>query len=104
MGDQTALKRSVRIVGLLAGLVVFASPAQANLVRGIEEIVSGVLTVPLSTLGGTFSGPPILGTLVGAVNGVLGGVGLVAHGALELIVSGVSLAKTVAPYVLPFLL
>ena len=89
-------------IGLLAGLVLFAAPAQADLVRGIEEVVSGILTLPLSTIAGTFSGPPILGTLSGAVTGLLGGVGLVTHGVLELVVSGVSVAKTVAPYVLPF--
>jgi len=78
--------------------------AEAGLVRGIQEIIVGVLQVPISTLTGTFSGPPIAGTVFGAVNGLLNGVGLVAHGTLELVASGLSIAKAVGPYVLPFLL
>ena len=80
------------------------APAEAALFRGIQEVVMGILQLPISTLVGTFSGPPIIGTLMGAVTGAIGGVGLVAHGALELAASGIGLAKTAAPYVLPFLL
>ena len=88
---------------LVAGLLLFAQPAEANPISGIMKIVAGVLQVPLSTLAGTFSGPPIVGTVLGAVNGTIQGVGLVAGGALELALDGVAVAKTVGPFLLPFL-
>ena len=98
-------RRSAGALALMLGaIVVAAPPAEAAIFRGIQEIVAGVFQVPLSTLVGTFSGPPIVGTLFGAVSGLVQGVGLVAHGTLELAASGVSMAKAVAPYVLPFVL
>ena len=63
----------------------------------------GVLQIPLQILAGTFSGPPVVGTAFGAVNGVVRGLGLVTHGALELVSSGLGIAKAAAPFVLPFL-
>jgi len=76
--------------------------AEANVFRGVQKIIAGVLQVPLSTLAGTFSGLPVAGTVLGAVNGTLRGLGLVASGALELAMDGVVVAKTVAPFLLPF--
>jgi len=81
-----------------------AQPAEASIIGGIQKVIAGVLQPPLSTLVGTFSGPPILGTLLGAVNGTFRGVGLVAGGALELAMGGVAVAKAAAPFFLPFLL
>ena len=63
----------------------------------------GVLQLPLQLLAGTFSGPPVIGTAFGAVNGVVRGVGMVTHGALELASSALGIAKTAAPFLLPFL-
>jgi hypothetical protein len=77
--------------------------AEAGLVRGVQEIVSGVFQVPLSILGGTLGGPPVIGTVFGAVNGVLGGAGLVTSGALNVVGGTLGLAKSVAPFFLPFL-
>lgn len=95
----------VFLIPIVASMVLgFSPPADANLVRGVQEVIMGLLQVPLSTLAGTFSGPPVIGTIVGAATGLVSGVGLVTHGALELLASGVSIAKTVAPFVLPFLL
>ena len=96
----------VRCVAILLGISVYwwSVPAEAAIVRGIQEVLAGVLQIPLSTIAGTFNGPPIIGTLFGALGGAVKGVGLVAHGALELAASGVSLAKTIGPYLLPFLL
>jgi len=91
-------------VGLIVGLTLLAPTAQAAIVRGVQEVIMGLLQLPLATLAGTFSGPPIIGTVAGAASGLVSGVGLVTHGALELLASGVSIAKTVAPFVLPFLL
>ncbi|MBI2093272.1 MAG: hypothetical protein HYT88_00910 [Candidatus Omnitrophica bacterium] len=77
--------------------------AEANPIRGLFKMVAGVLQVPLSTLVGTVSGPPIVGTVLGAVNGTVSGVGLVLGGAWEVAAFGVDAAKAAAPFVLPFL-
>jgi hypothetical protein len=92
------------IAAVLAHLLLRVPVAEAAIVRGLKEIIGGVLQLPLSTLAGTFSGPPILGTAFGAINGTFRGISSVAHGALELAASGVAIAKTVAPFLLPFLL
>lgn len=106
MDDRTKLiARRELIIPIVASILLgFSPPAQAAIVRGVQEVIMGLLQVPLSTLAGTFSGPPVIGTVAGAVTGLVSGVGLVTHGALELLASGVSIAKTVAPFVLPFLL
>ena len=70
--------------------------------RGVQEVVAGIFQLPLSILSGTFNGPPVVGTLMGAFSGAVQGVGLLAHGALELAASGVSIAKAAAPFILPF--
>jgi len=97
--------RGASAVALLV-LVLLASPrpAEAAILKGIQQVVSGVFQLPISILTGTFNGPPVIGTVFGAVNGLVSGVGLVSHGAMELAASGVSIAKMVAPYLLPFLL
>jgi hypothetical protein len=82
---------------------VAVPPAEANLIRGLGRLISGVLAIPISTVAGTFSGPPILGTALGAVNGVVRAVGMAAGGALDIAASGVSLAKMAGPVLLPFL-
>ncbi len=83
---------------------VAAQPAEASIIGGVQKIIAGVFQVPLSTLVGTFTGPPIFGTVIGAVNGALQGVGLVASGTLDLALGGVAIAKAVAPFVLPWVL
>jgi hypothetical protein len=57
-----------------------------------------VLGLPLSILAGTVSGPPIIGTLAGAVSGTINGVGLVLSGAVELAAAAIPVAKAVAPF------
>ncbi len=89
---------------LFIGVILFAPPAEAGIVKGIQEIVAGVLQVPLSTIAGTFGGPPIAGTLFGAASGLFNGVGLVASGVLNVAFGALGIAKTVAPFVLPFVL
>ena len=78
-------------------------PAEANIVRGVMRVVSGVLTPPLSLIAGTFSGPPVVGTLFGAVNGTFQGAGLITSGVFDLALGGAQLARMAAPFVLPFL-
>lgn len=102
-----ALRRSAAVAAvgalLLIGAAAAAPQAEAGLIRGLQRIVGGVLAVPLSTLAGTFSGPPIIGTLTGAFSGTLGGAGMILGGAFEVVSSAVPLAKAAAPYALPFL-
>ena len=89
---------------VIAGLAGAAPEAHAGIVTGIQKIVMGVLSIPVSTLTGTFSGPPILGTVMGALNGAISGVGLVVGGVFDIASGAIPLAKTAAPYVLPFVL
>ena len=96
--------RCVILTGLVVSLVGFATPAQADIIRGLQKIVAGVFQLPLSTLAGTFSGPPIVGTVVGALSGAFNGVGLVASGVLDLAASAVPIVKTVAPFLIPIFL
>ena len=93
----------VTAIGLLGAVLAWPSPAAADILRGLAELVGGVVEVPLATLVGTFNGPPVIGTAIGAISGVATGVGMVAHGAFELVASAVPLAKAAAPFVLPFL-
>ena len=107
-GDSPALRigQAIRhgwLMPVMVGLVLIGpSPAEAGLVSAVQKILAGVLQLPLSTLVGTFTGPPVLGTVMGAANGLVTGTGLVLNGAFDLAASGVALAKMVAPYVLPF--
>ena len=100
-----AVKRRGAYVLLVIGLCIASPrPAEANLISGLTKIVAGVFQLPVSILAGTFTGPPVIGTLMGAVNGTFRTVSFIAGGATELALDGVSLAKAAAPYVLPFLL
>ena len=105
MGHQTkTITRRGLASALIVGVLLIApAMAEANVVRGVGNIIAGVLHIPLSVLAGTFGGPPILGTALGAINGTIQGLGMVASGALELALDGVAVAKTAAPFVLPFL-
>ena len=74
-------------------------PAHANVLRGLVEIVAGVLEIPRSALVGTFTGPPIIGTVAGVLTGAVRGVGLLASGAFDLVSSAVPLALKAAPFI-----
>ena len=95
---------SVAAAVLVVGVLFIAPSAEAAIFRGIQEVIAGVFQLPLSTIAGTFNGPPVVGTVFGAVNGLISGVGLVAHGALELADSALGVAKTVGPYLIPIFL
>ena len=86
---------------IAAGGLATAPQAEADIVRGIQKIIGGVLSIPMSTLAGTFNGPPIIGTLVGALGGTVNGVGMLLSGVMDLAASAVPVAKTVAPYLIP---
>ena len=82
----------------LAVLFLLATPAEASLFGGIAKVITGVFTLPLSILSGTVHGPPIIGTLAGALNGTVQGVGLVLSGAVDLVQAAVPIAQAAAPF------
>ena len=88
-------------VPLVVAAILFMAPppAHANILRGLVEIVAGVLEIPRSALAGTFTGPPIIGTVAGLLTGAVHGVGLVASGAFDLVSSAVPLALKIAPFI-----
>ena len=98
------MKKILAAAALVLALLLVAPPAEAAIVRGIQEVIAGIFQIPLSTISGTFSGPPVVGTVFGLLNGTVQGIGLVAHGALELAASVVSIAKAVGPYLIPVFL
>ena len=85
-------------------LLLTTPPAHADIIRGVGKIISGVLAIPMSTLAGTFNGPPIIGTLAGAISGAFNGVGSVLSGVLDVASSAIPLAKAVAPFLIPVFL
>ena len=93
---------AIAVVSL--SVLLMAAPAEASLGSGILKIVNGILYVPAATLRGAVSGPPGVGLVLGALSGVLGGAMLVTQGAVDLVASGLSIAKRIAPVVLPFVL
>ncbi len=95
--------RALGAAALCAILLGGAPHAHAGLIRGVGRILAGVLEVPRSILVGTFTGPPIVGTLLGVVNGTVNGVMSIAGGALEIAGSAVPLAMKAAPLIPVFL-
>jgi hypothetical protein len=87
-----------------AMLTVQAMPAEADIVRGLGKIISGVLIVPVAVLQGTVQGPPLFGTAIGAISGTIKGAGMLIGGVLDIASSALPLAKAAAPYLLPFVL
>ena len=105
---QGGSRRRVTAVAALAIALSVALPAGTaragnDLVGGIGDIIGGALAIPMSTLAGTFTGPPILGTIGGALSGVFGAISLTARGLLRLVGVSVPIATTVAPYLPLFL-
>lgn len=92
------------LVVISLSVLLMAAPAEASILSGIIKIVNGILYVPAATLRGAVTGPPAVGLVIGALNGVLGGAILVTQGAFDLVASGLSVAKRIAPFVLPFVL
>lgn len=97
--------------GVVAGLVLAAllvgpaSPAHAenDLLGGIGDIIGGAFAIPVDTLVGTFSGPPIVGTIGGALHGTVRALSSTTRGVFRLLGVGIPLALRAAPYVFFFL-
>jgi hypothetical protein len=91
------VRRALAGVALGLALLCWTPVAHASLLGGVGKILSGIITLPLSIIKGTVTGPPIIGTLFGAVNGTLTGVSMVAKGLFEVTGSALPLALKLAP-------
>ena len=98
------MKRAAWAV-MVASVLLVVAPATcyASLTGGIINLVRGVFAIPMGIFSGTFGGPPILGTVGGALQGTLQAVALTARGALELVGVAIPLAAKVAPLIPLFL-
>ena len=96
--------RRLAVVGT-ACLITMAisSTAEAAIVKGLQEVVAGLLQLPLSTLSGTFHGPPVIGTVNGVLAGTMDTLSYTARGVMGLAGAAIPSAATLAPF-LPFVL
>jgi len=93
------------VLALAACVLVPAREARADddLFGGIGDIVGGVFAIPVDTLVGTFTGPPIVGTVMGALHGTVRTLSETTRGVFRLLGVGIPLALRAAPYVFFFL-
>lgn len=99
--------RRAALVGIVCALLVAGSPAtaaQANeLVGAVGDIVVGAMSIPTGILAGTLSGPPVIGTVSGALLGTLNALSLTTRGVLRLAGVAIPLAARLAPLLPVFL-
>ena len=97
---QAPIRGAVVSILVLMALVCGGAPAaEAGLLSGLMRIVSGIIEIPRSTLVGTFSGPPIVGTVGGVLAGAFNSVTMVVGGVFETVASLVPLAMKAAPLI-----
>ena len=105
--NPRSARRIQRWLAISAALILTVAPsstASANeLFGGLADLVGGVLSIPYGIVAGTASGPPILGTLSGAMLGTLNAVSLGLRGSFRLIGVAIPVATSVAPYIPLFL-
>ena len=75
-----------------------AQPARADIVGGAADIVVGALSLPFEILKGTLTGPPVVGTLIGAVNGSIHTVGYATRGLFRIAQGAVPLVMKLLPF------
>ena len=102
-GECLALACGKLLLVIAPAVFLAPSMAEAGIVSGLTKVVMGVLGIPLSILAGTMNGPPILGTLGGALSGTTQGVGMVLSGAVDLAAAAIPIAKAAVPYLFFFL-
>jgi hypothetical protein len=99
--------RTMRTTWLLAAFSAAAvwlpaTPAHADLLGGLADLVQGVISLPVNVLAGTLSGPPVLGTVGGVLTGTVNTINYTARGLLGVAGAAIPTASTLAP-LLPFL-
>lgn len=77
--------------------------AQNDLMGGVGDIVGGALSLPYGLVAGTLGGPPILGTINGALRGALNTISLTTRGIFRLLGVALPLAGKAATIVPIFL-
>ena len=80
-----------------------APAAEASLGGAIADLVSAVFALPSSVLAGTFGGPPVIGTIAGALQGAVNTVGYATRSALQFVGVAIPLAAKIAPFIPLFL-
>ncbi len=94
------------ITGSVA-LVLLLGPAtpkaHAGFLDGVGDVVAGAFALPLDILSGTFSGPPVIGTVSGVLNGAMHTIGYTARGVFKLAGAAAPVAMSVAPFLPIFL-
>ncbi len=99
--------RIVIVLSLIVTMVMIppirAAYADNDLVGGVGDIVTGVLAIPFDVLAGTFNGPPVIGTIGGALHGTIYALSSVTRGLLRLIGVAIPIAEKVAPLIPIFL-
>lgn len=95
-------------LALAAGLVLAppAQPAHAfigSLIAGVGDLIEGAFALPVHIISGTLSGPPLIGTLGGVMTGALQMVASTTRGAFRIATFALPAAWKVAPF-LPFVL
>jgi hypothetical protein len=80
----------------------YANPA-GEAVGAVGDVINGVVSIPVGIIAGTLSGPPVIGTVGGALLGVLNALSLTTRGALRIVGVAIPLAASAAPYLPLFL-
>ena len=102
MTRQACLR--LMLVALLCVALLPATAYAGNLAQGIVDVISGPFEIPKQIVIGTFTGPPILGTVAGLFTGAFSAVGTTLRGVGEIASGAISTGSALAPYVLPFIL
>ena len=97
------MRRRALILATVVALMAPAAPAHASVLGGVADLLHGVLALPLGILSGTFSGPPVIGTVHGILAGSVNTISYTARGLLQLAGTAIPAAATLAPY-LPLVL
>jgi hypothetical protein len=101
------MKRLLMVLSVALVLAASSPPhavhAQNELLGGVGDIVSGALSIPYGVLAGTLNGPPLIGTVSGALMGALNTVSLTTRGVLRLVGVAIPLAARLAPLLPIFL-
>lgn len=90
-------------VALIVGPAAQQAHAENDLIGGIGDILNGVFALPLDTLAGTLSGPPIIGTVGGVLHGAVRTIGSTLRGVFRLIGVAIPIAEKLAPLIPVFL-
>lgn len=92
-------------IALLVFIGAAAAPARADndLVGGLTDVVQGALAIPVGAIAGTLGGPPLIGTVGGALQGALNALGYTTRGVLRLVGVAVPTAASLAPLIPLFL-